>query len=118
MAITVRKKLGSSWFTPESEKDEEQPAKFKLKELNREQLDDAMNDAKFEANGTFRLSPQGTRSALKNGLEEWESVEDEDGANLKCTFVNHRYLPWAMGQELAAKIVMKSMLGEDETKNS
>lgn len=118
MAIIVKKQLGSSWFTPESEKDEEQPAKFKLKELNREQLDDAMNGATFTDTGNIRLSPQGTRSALKSGLEEWSGITDEEGGDLKCTFVNHRYLPWAIGQELAAEILTKSMMGESETKNS
>jgi len=118
MAITVKKTLGSEWYTPASEKESEEPARFKLKDLNREQLDDAMNGAMMDDKGSFRLSPQGTRSALKNGIEEWEGVEDESGEKLKCTFVNHRYLPWQLGQELAAEIVTKAMLGDPEEKNS
>lgn len=116
--ITVKKKLGTSWYTPESEKDSEQPAKFKLRELNREQLDDAMNGATILENGAIRLSPAGTRAALKAGLEDWEGITDEDGQSLKCSFVNHRYLPWAIGQELAAEILTKSMLSEEDEKNS
>lgn len=118
MAITVKKKLGSSWYTPDSEKECEEPAKFKLKDLNREQLDDAMNGATMLDNGSIRLSPSGTRSALKAGIEDWEAISDEDGGNLKPTFVNHRYLPWAIGQELAAEILKRSMLGEEDEKNS
>ena len=118
MAITVKRNLGSIWYIPESEKNEEQPAKFKLKELNREQLDDVMNGASINAQGNIALSSQGIRAALKAGIEEWEGVEDENEDKLKCSFVNHRFLPWNLGKELAAEIFTKSMIGEEEEKNS
>jgi len=117
MAITVKKKLGSSWYTPDSEKESEEPAKFKLKDLNREQLDDVMNGATILESGNIRLSPMGTRAALKAGLEDWEGINDEDGGKVKCTFVNHRYLPWGLGQDLAAEILTRSMLSEEDEKN-
>lgn len=118
MTISVNKKLGSTWFTPNSEKDSEAPAKFKIKQLNGEQLDDAFNGATSSADGgTFRLSPQGIRAALKTGIDDWEGIEDEDGTKLKCTHVNHRFLDYALRQELAAKIVGWSMMGEEDEKN-
>ena len=118
MAITVKKNLGSTWYTPDSEKESDEPAKFKLKELNREQLDDVMNGSTLNAQGNILLSSQGTKAALKAGIDDWEGVNDENGDKLKCTFVNHRYLPWNLGKELAAEIFTKSMLGEEEEKNS
>ena len=118
MAITVNKKLGSTWHTPTSEKESEEPAKFKIKQLNGEQLDDALNSAVMSDGGTLRLSPAGVRAALKAGIEDWEGINDEDGTKLKCTHVNHRFLPWSLRQELAGEIINQSMLSEEDSKNS
>jgi len=117
MAITVNKKLGSTWYTPDSEKESEEPAKFKIKQLNGEQLDDALNGAVMSEGGRLRLSPSGVRAALKAGIEDWEGIND-GGDKLKCTHVNHRFLPWSLRQELAGEIINQSMLSEEDEKNS
>lgn len=118
MAITIKKKLGSSWYTPTSQIESEEPASFKLQELNREQLDDAMNGSQPDTQGNLRLSSLGIRSALKSGLVEWQGITDEAGNDVKCTPSNHRHLPWDIGQELAGEIVSSSLISDEEIKNS
>ena len=116
MAIKTIVGITPYWYTPETEKEESNPARFRLVPLNSEQLDQAMEGAKIEDNGLSRLTPTGIRSALVAGISEWENVESESGA-LPCIPANHKYLPWVLRLSLASEIVNSAMLREGDLKN-
>ena len=120
MAITVNKTFGAEWYTPIDQLSEKEGdrARFKLKELNREQIDSVMEGSTSDSNGNLQLTQRGISYALKFGIVEWENINDETGKPLKCNFTNHRYLPWALGPELAGEIVSKSILKDSDAKNS
>jgi len=117
MTITVKKNLGSSWYTPESEEGNEKPARFKLKELNREQMDDSLVGARMDDNKRIHLSPPGTIAILKHGIEAWEEFDDDEGEKIDCLQANHCRLPWDLGKELAAEILNQSMLDGHEDRS-
>jgi len=116
MAIKTIVGITPYWYTPDEEKEESNPARFRLVPLNSEQLDQAMEGAKIEGDGLLRLTPNGIRAALAAGISEWENVASDEGA-LPCIQANHKYLPWVLRMSLASEIVNSAMLREGDLKN-
>ena len=115
MALTLKSSLGSEWYTLEGQDEEESPARVKVKPLNGEQVDQAMEGAIFEDDGAA-LTSRGVKSALRNGIVDWENINNESGP-IACKFTNHQCLPWARRIELANAIINRSNLREEEQKN-
>lgn len=118
MAIKTWRGLAPTWYTPVSEEGSEDPARFKLKPLNRAELDMVFEGRTTDSEGNLILTARGIEHALRVGLVDWENVLDENDKPLKFSIANFRYLPWAIGQELAGELVNMSFLAEDEAKNS
>ncbi len=117
MAIKTWRGLAPTWYTPVSEEGSEDPARFKLKPLNRADLDMVFEGRTTDSEGNLILTARGIEHALRVGLVDWENVLDENDKPLKFRIANFRYLPWAIGQELAGELVNMSFLAEDEAKN-
>lgn len=113
MSIKPREDFTAEWYTPASEKDEEEPTRFKLKPLNSVQTDYALDGATYGEKGELiDLSPKGKITALGAGLVDWE--------NFDCKFkvTNIHKIPWVIRQELAMEIITNSVISEDDSKNS
>lgn len=118
MAIITANPVASRWYTPASQEGEESPAKFKIRPLDGEQLSEAMYQAKITENGGIELHPDGMRSALRNGLIDWQNVMDTDGNEIPFSRTAIRLLPWTERLDLAGEIINISFMTEDEEKNS
>ena len=113
MAIKPREDFSAYWYTPISEREAETPTRFKLKPLNSEQTDYALDGATYSDKGELvDLSPRGKIAAFKAGLKEWENFD------IKFTMTNFNKIPWSVRQELAHEIISSSVLSGDDSKNS
>lgn len=112
MALKAREDFTPDWFTPKSQVDTEDPARFKIKPLNSEQLDFALDGATYGSEGELiDLSPRGKTAALKHGLVEWENFD------VRFSPANFNQLPWKERQEIALQIIMASVLSGEQVKN-
>ncbi len=116
MSLTLKTSLTAEWYTFEGQENEESPARVKLKPLNGEQLDNAMEGAVLEGSNAG-LSSRGIKSALRNSIVDWEGINSDRGDVVACKFTNHHLLPWARRNELATVIINRSDLSEEQQKN-
>ena len=107
MAINAITKIAADWYTPESEREEENPTRFKIQPLNGLQHMEVLND----------LYKSGPFNALRYGLVGWENFSDENGKEIKFSAKNIERIPPLLLSELSTEIVNRSELGEDATKN-
>lgn len=117
MALEINAGISPYWYIPESQKKEEQPARFKLAPLTQMALIDAMEDSFTDNDGKTRITGRGVRVALKAGLLEWENVTI-GGEKLPCIGTNFEKLPSPLLRELSNKLILDAMFGEQEAKNS
>jgi len=117
MSIKVNTGLVADWYTPESEKDSDNPARFKLKPLDGLTQVDVYSKAKITEQGGFVPTRQAAEVALRASLIEWENIDDANGRPLKCSPHNFRHLPGEIVQELTQEILIRSDLDEDDEKN-
>ena len=113
MAITAIRGMAPTWYTPEREREEENPARFRLRPLTPpefEQVIEIQDDMPT-------LSMARYSDILRMGLVDWEGVEDEHGKPLRCLPVNHARLPIDLRAELAGEILSMSTLTDDDEKN-
>jgi len=115
MPLIVNIALGSVWYELngfEDDPEEDRPA-VKLKQLRGDQLDQVMENS--SASGD--LSAKGVQSALRQGLEDWKNIIDENGNPIECKFTNHGKLPYTQRNEIAVEIVNRSQITGAEQKN-
>jgi hypothetical protein len=119
MTITLNTtKLVPSFYVPESQKGEEEPAKFRLLGLTKRQYMEVMlGDGKTDERGNLVLTARGVDLALQYGLRGWEGITDISGAPLPFTARNAEHLPIALRMELVGEILQRSHLTETEEKN-
>lgn len=115
MALTLKSSLAAEWYTLNDQGGDENPARVKIKPLNGEQVDQAMEGAVFEGSGAG-LSARGIKSAIRDSVIDWENINDESGP-IVCKITNHRRLPWDRRVEIASVIIDRSNLSEEEQKN-
>ena len=131
MAIKAVEGLVPVWYVPASEKIKEaddegnekeviapDATEFKLKPLNREQMDVVLEGASQTEAGNLKLNSRGIGYALRYGLVDWKNFTDSQGREIKCTHPNFTKLPWGIGIELAGEIVNQSFMSEEDSKNS
>ena len=112
--ITALKKVSSSWYVPEQEKGIDNPTKFLLRPLTPSQREECME---IGTNG-LSIQPSQYKKVLSFGLVGWENFVDESGVDVSFNRGNFDLIPGTLRIELALEILMRSSLGEDETKNS
>lgn len=114
MAITALKKVSTSWYIPEQEKDSDNPTRFLLRPLTPSQREECMEISY----AGLRIQPAQYKKVLAFGLAGWENFIDDSGVNVEFTRNNFDLIPGSLRIELALEILMRSNLGDDEIKNS
>ena len=114
MAITALCKVNPFWFTPESEKEEDKPTRFRLKPLTPAEYEACMQ---ITDGGALQIPPSSYDTVLRYGLIDWENFPDQDGAALKFSRANFSRIPSVNRIEIAGEILAASMLTEEEAKN-
>jgi len=113
MSITALTGLVPEWYMPDSEKESDDPARFKLKPLDSKQMVEIQ--AFHQATGG--ISPEGLYRSMEISILEWENVNDVNGKKLKCTRHNVKFIPVETIAEIGAHAISISFLSEDEEKN-
>lgn len=115
MALTLKTSMTEEWYELEGQEGDENPARVKLKPLNGEQLDRAMEGAILEG-ANAGMSSKGIKSALRDGIADWENINDENGP-VECKPKKYHLLSWSSRAELATVIINRSNMSEDQQKN-
>ncbi len=111
MPIKPINNLSPDWFTPDSEKDETMPTRFKIKPLDGEQYMSVMLETKTDPDGNLSLSSAGMNMALKYGLVGWENFDTP------FSKANFGKIPAIVLISIASEIVNRSTLGGEQEKN-
>lgn len=114
MSITANTGLVPEWFTPEDQKNEDDPARIKVKPLDSKQMVEIQAFSKEDGG----IAAEGLYRAFEISLVDWENINDAQGKALKCTRTNIKALPIQVIAEAGAHAISISFLSEDETKNS
>ena len=119
MTVRAPKPIVPAWYTPESEKTETVPARFKLRGLTTlERL--TLSELKIRGGRIF-LTPENAENLFATCLLGWEGVFNHDGGprvlvnNMR---ENLEALSTDLINELGAEILRLSFLEDDEKKTS
>lgn len=112
MAITPLAGLAPDWFTPESQKEDEKPTRFKIEPMDGLQYLELMNMGTVDEKGQFKPSTAGRKFMLSNCLKGWENFGE-----LEFNLENCRRIPPEILHELLNEIVIRSELDEGQEKN-
>lgn len=113
MSITALTGLVPEWYTPESETESDNPARFKVKPLDSKQMVEIQAYHKPEGG----ISPEGLYRSMEISILEWENVLGVNGKPLKCTRGNVKAIPIEIIAEVGAHAISISFLSEDDEKN-
>ena len=115
MAIKALTGLVPDWYTPESQREADEPARFKLKPLDAKEMVEVQD---YHDPDKGQIKPEGLYRALELSLTDWENVNDQNDRPLKCTRTNIKTLPIEIIAECGAEAINRSFLSEDDEKNS
>ena len=118
MAITIDTKVAATWYTPESQEGDDKPASFKLKPLIGEDHMSVFAETEADRRGDLKLTSIGLKSAIHQGVVGWKNIFDENGKPMKFNKFNLSRIPMEILSDLAAEIVNRSTLGDEDEKNS
>lgn len=118
MALHLQKKIASSWYTLADQKDEEQPAKIKIKPLDGEQYMEVFAESEQTRSGDLKLTGLGLKMTIRYGIIGWDNIFDSNGKKLKYSPHNIKQLPMEVLSEVASQIMDISSPDEEESKNS
>lgn len=113
MSITALTGLVPEWYTPDSEKEKDDAARFKVKPLDSKQMVEIQAYHK-EGGG---ISPEGLYRSMEISILEWENVLGVNDKPLKCTRGNVKAIPIEIIAEVGAHAISISFLDEDAEKN-
>ena len=113
MSITALTGLVPEWFTPDSEKEKDDAARFKVKPLDSKQ----MVEIQMFHRDSGGISPEGLYRAMEISILEWENVLGVNAKPLKCTRHNVKAIPIEIIAEVGAHAISISFLSEDDEKN-
>lgn len=113
MSIQALTGLVPEWFTPDSERESDDAARFKLKPLDSKQMVEIQAFHK-EGGG---IAPEGLYRAMEISILEWENVLGINDKPLKCTRHNVKAIPIEIIAEVGAHAISISFLSEDDEKN-
>lgn len=106
------KKLAPSWFRPD-----ECDAEFYIQPMNGLQALEVMGEVTGDEDQT-RLTGKGLKAALRYGLIDWRGITDDGGQEVKFTRALVNDLDPTTLTIIAAEIVNRTRLTEQEEKNS
>lgn len=114
MALKATKRVEPSWYTPEDERDEESPARFKVRALTTTEQIDVLATFVNGAPGAATY-----KACFRLAVMEIEQVTSDSGKPITNTYQfllqpNFRDVV----VEVGAEVFSKSFLTEEEEKNS
>lgn len=115
MAITVLTGLAEEWFTPEDERGEDTPTRFKIRPLNGMEFLEVMAEGE-QVGDSFVTNHAGRTLLLRRGLVDWENLLEENGRPLKFSVHNLAKIPANILAELSNEIMQRSALAMEEKK--
>lgn len=111
------KGIEPEWFTPASQSDEEDPARFYLQPLTAGQANQVMTDV--ELSRYWPCGPRAVDRCLRWSIKDWSGVYDSNGEPAPCSAEKAvKILPPSLQQEIATRVVQQSVFTEDDRKNS
>lgn len=118
MTIRASEPITPFWYTPEPEKDKDNPTRFHLKPLDGVEMFEVKSRVSFE-DGNLVISAGCARSVLRAALLGWENFADAAGP---VTFNENRAnnlarLPVELVDDLFNAILKRSAISETERKN-
>ncbi len=108
--------LAPEWFTPESQMEQEDPARFKIKPLDQISFLEVLADCEVK-NDVFVPNAKGRKLLLEKGLIDWENITDTNGKPLKFSRFNLAHIPAQILAEICNEIMQKSAISEEQEKN-
>ncbi len=112
MTVKALTGLVPEWWTPDSEKEDSDPAEFLLRPLKAPQIAKLQGEFHSESG---EISGKGLYEAAVAGIADWKNVVNHEGKPLKFTRSNIDVLPYVLILELGGQILSRSFLtGEDE----
>lgn len=111
---TARKVLAPSWETVDD-------TDWLLKPLTGLEMEEVREGIKVNDDGTVTVNAKGCRAALYHGLKGWRNFPDESGVDVpfgNAQLQNLDLVPFELIQTLAASILARSYLGDDDAKKS
>lgn len=113
MSINALTGLVPEWYTPESEKESSDPAKFYVKPLDTKQIVELQKFHKAEGG----IEAEGLYRSFELSVSDWDNVNDAQGKKLKCTRTNFKVIPVEIIAEVGAHAIEISFATEDDEKN-
>lgn len=117
MATKALTGLVAEWFTPEDQKDDEQPTRYKLKPLDGIQFMEVAANGDTLADGTFMPNHRGRLLLLRYGMKDWENVIDHDGEKLEFNLARLKFIRAQHLVECSNELLTRSAMGDDDAKN-
>lgn len=117
MATKALTGLKSEWFTPNDQKENDQPTRYKLKPLDGLQFYEVCNNGEFRGDDSFIPNQTGRLLLLRYGMKEWENVLDHKDKPLKFNISRIRLIPTGHLSEIVNRILEISALGAADEKN-
>lgn len=120
MAITLRQKIAPSWYTPESEKGEASPTRFRVRPLDGVERLECYEHLSFNKAGQAYLNATGVAFCAARGVIGWENApeKNDDGSDKPLTQPALRQLEPLLIRELGLHVWHITELGADAEKNS
>lgn len=114
--MKVLNPFAPDWYTPKDEEAAPNPARFKLRGLDGNQLGYVAPEMRLDERGQLvGLSGKGTELALAYGLLDWEGIENDRGP-VAFAPGNFALLPYDLRAELAVQVLVRSAPSEAEKK--
>lgn len=108
ITITAAEVLGESWYTPDSQKDDPKPTRFKVRPLSRYETLDVQS---------FSRAGELAQYVLTRSVVDWENVAGPDGQVIPFSADRLEALPTGILDELGAHILSISTPSEAQVKN-
>lgn len=120
MSIKAIGHFEPEWYTLESERNEENPARFKLRGLNGSEQAQIMPEI-IQDDSEMQLSARALAMLIEFGVLDWENITDNDGARIPfppCGLEVQNSIGYAVQAELARRLFELTFTTTEEKKIS
>jgi len=117
MAIVAAAGLVEFWYTPEAEKDEAKPTRFKLRPLTQFDMLEVSGEIMVDEHGQMKATFKGQSMVLRRGIVGWEEFKTPDGKKVKFSEKNIELIPFVTLAELAGRVMEGATLSDEEKKD-
>jgi hypothetical protein len=115
MSIKAVSAASPTWFKPESQAEDPNPAEFKLRPLTQPEYFEVINDGYDPERRRF--TARGIMTAVRYGLIDWKNYLNAEGKEQKFTRGALNDMPYDVLNEIGVKVVSLTQMTEDERKN-